>query len=126
LWRALADVPAPSRRACGAGLDGLVPGTGSTITARDGAVTVSVTLTEPACLFGFRIVHEIEDQQAKLPGVREVVISIDANLRRERVRLSDRAREARAALRARSGPVAGPAAGVFVEIPKITLGGHRV
>ena len=126
LWQALAEIADPCQQACGYDLSILDLGIINGITAREGVVTVSVTFTEPACLFGFRIMQEIEDRLALLPGVRQVIVSIDAYPLWEPSRLTDRARQAHAARRLQFGPGAAAPGEVLVDISRITPAHSRV
>ena len=124
LWQALADIADPCQEACGYDLSILDLGIVNSLEARDGVVTVSVTFTEPACLFGYRIIQEIEARLARLPGVAEVIVSIDPYPLWEPSRLTERARQAYAARKAQFGP--GVADQVFVDISRIRSGGAHV
>jgi metal-sulfur cluster biosynthetic enzyme len=126
LWQALADIPDPCQQACGYSLSIVDLGIVNAITARDGVVTVSVTFTEPACLFGFRIINEIEDRLARFPGVEHVAVSVDPYPLWEPSRLTDRARSAHAARRTQFGPNGGASDEVLVAIPKVTPGVSHV
>ncbi len=146
LWRTLGDIPDPCQQACGYALSIVDLGIVNGVAAEDGCVSVSLTFTEPTCTFGFRIIQEIEDRLAQIPGVRRVQVSIDAFPLWEPSRLTERARRAHAESRLRFGlpttAIAGAdvaaeqrarptaRAGSPVEIPmplsRITMGGRHV
>jgi metal-sulfur cluster biosynthetic enzyme len=145
LWRALGEIPDPCQQACGYELSIVDLGIVNGVVAEDGCVSVSLTFTEPTCTFGFRIIQEIEDRLAQIPGVRRARVSIDPFPLWEPSRLTERARRAHAESRLRFGlPTAAIAgaevaaeqrarpkaqAGSPVEIPvslsRITMGGHH-
>lgn len=56
-------------------------------------IQVSLTLTEPTCVFVDRIVCELEDLAESLPGVAQVVVEIEPLPIWEPSRMSERARQ---------------------------------
>jgi metal-sulfur cluster biosynthetic enzyme len=128
LWRALAQIPDPCQQACAYELSIVDLGIVNGVVAEDGCVTVSLTFTEASCTFGFRIIEEIEDRLARIPGVHRVRVSIEPFPVWEPSRLTDRARRAHAESRLRFGPSRGAGGGAEVLVPMstITMGGRHV
>ena len=55
-------------------------------------IEVSVTFTEPTCVFADRIVADLEDLAARLPGVSKVAVTVEPLPIWEPSRMSTRAR----------------------------------
>jgi len=126
LWQALTEVADPCQQACGYALSIVDLGIVNGVASDAGCVTVSLTLTESSCTFAFRIIEEIEDRLAQLPGVRRVEVAIEPFPLWEPSRLSERARQAHAQSRLRFGPARRAGAEVLVPMPGMTTGGSHV
>jgi len=70
--RALTEVKDPCNVLSGHDLSIVDMGLINRVEARGHGVEVGITFTEPACLFGYRIIEDIEDLAAGLPGVAEI------------------------------------------------------
>jgi metal-sulfur cluster biosynthetic enzyme len=125
LWQALTGIADPCQQACGYALSIVDLGIVNGVSSVEGCATVSLTFTESSCTFAFRIIQEIEDRLARLPGVRRVEVSIDPFPPWEPSRLTERARHAHAQSRLRFGPVRRAAAEVLVPVPAIMTGGSH-
>jgi metal-sulfur cluster biosynthetic enzyme len=126
LWQALAEVADPCQQACGYPLSIVDLGIVNGVASDAGHVTVSLTFTESSCTFAFRIIEEIEDRLAQLPGVRRVEVAIEPFPPWEPSRLSERARQVHAQSRLRFGPARRVGAEVIVPMPVTTTGGSHV
>ena len=104
VWRALDTVRDPCNVLSGHDLSIVDMGLINRIEARGDSIEIAVTFTEPGCLFGYRIIENMENLTAELPGVGEIRVIPEPFPLWDESRLSDRARAVYAARKARFGP----------------------
>ena len=92
VWKALDSVRDPCHELSGHELSILDLGLVNEVRRVGDVIEVSVTFTEPTCVFAHRIVGNLEDLAASLPGVSQVVVLIEPLPIWEPSRMSKRAR----------------------------------
>ncbi|MBT4740560.1 MAG: DUF59 domain-containing protein [Rhodospirillaceae bacterium] len=103
VWALLNTIPDPCHALSGHDLSivdlGLINGI-----SRDGeSIRISVTFTDPSCVFSYKIIMDLEDLAATLDGVSDISVSADPYPLWTEDRLSDKARELFADKRDRFG-----------------------
>lgn len=103
VWSLLNTVPDPCHALSGHDLSivdlGLINGI-----SRDGeSMNISVTFTDPSCVFSYKIIMDLEDLAATLDGVSDIKVSADPYPLWTEDRLSDKARHLFADKRQRFG-----------------------
>lgn len=92
VWRALETVRDPCHEISGHDLSIVDLGLVNWVARRGDAIHVSLTFTEPTCVFAWRIVNELEDLAPQLPGVARVEVVVEHLPIWEPDRMNDRAR----------------------------------
>ncbi len=103
VWRSLNEVKDPCNVLSGHDLSIVDMGLINRVEIVDDGIEVGVTFTEPACLFGYRIIEDIEDLAAALPGVAKIRVVPEPFPLWDESRLSKKAREIYAHKKARFG-----------------------
>ena len=103
VWSLLNKIPDPCHALSGHDLSivdlGLINGI-----SRDGqTIRVSVTFTDPSCVFSYKIIMDMEDLAATLDGVSDITVSADPYPLWTEDRLSEKARKLFADKRTRFG-----------------------
>lgn len=103
VWALLDTIPDPCHALSGHDLSivdlGLINGI-----SRDGeSIRISVTFTDPNCVFSYKIIMDLEDLAATLDGVSDITVSADPYPLWTEDRLSDKARALFADKRTRFG-----------------------
>lgn len=103
VWALLDTIPDPCHALSGHDLSivdlGLINGI-----SRDGeSIRISVTFTDPNCVFSYKIIMDLEDLAATLDGVSDITVSADPYPLWTEDRLSDKARTLFADKRTRFG-----------------------
>lgn len=103
VWHALSDVKDPCNVLSGHDLSVVDMGLINRVETVDDCVEIGITFTEPGCLFGYRIIEDIEDLTARLPGVSEIKVVPEPFPLWDESRLSLKAKEVYAAKKAQFG-----------------------
>ena len=103
VWALLDTIPDPCHALSGHDLSivdlGLINGI-----SRDGeSIRISVTFTDPNCVFSYKIIMDLEDLAATLDGVSDITVAADPYPLWTEDRLSDKARDLFADKRTRFG-----------------------
>ncbi len=77
VWTALEDVPDPCHALSGHDLSIVDLGLINDVTRHDDIITVSVTFTDPSCVFSYKIIMDMEDLAQSLDGVSEIRVTSD-------------------------------------------------
>ena len=77
VWAALSRIPDPCHALSGYDLSIVDLGLINEITRKCETITVSVTFTDPSCVFSYKIIMELEDLAASLKGVQKIVVVSD-------------------------------------------------
>ena len=103
VWRALSDVKDPCNVLSGHDLSIVDMGLINRVETSDDWIEIGITFTEPGCVFGYRIIEDIEDLTAKLSGVSEIRVVPEPFPLWDESRLSLKAREVYANKKAQFG-----------------------
>jgi metal-sulfur cluster biosynthetic enzyme len=103
VWRALDGVKDPCNVLSGHDLSIVDMGLINSVETIDDGVEIGITFTEPGCLFGYRIIEDIEDLAATLPGVSQISVVPEPFPLWDESRLNLKAREVYAAKKAQFG-----------------------
>jgi len=103
VWRALSDVMDPCNVLSGHNLSIVDMGLINRVDEINNWIEVGVTFTEPGCLFGYRIIEDIEDLTARLADVSEIRVVPEPFPLWDESRLSLKAREVYATKKAQFG-----------------------
>jgi ATP-binding protein involved in chromosome partitioning len=103
VWQALGNVKDPCNVLSGHDLSIVDMGLVNRVQIDGDRVEVGVTFTEPGCLFGYRIIEDMEDLAASLTGVRKIQVIPEPFPLWDESRLSPRARSVYAEKKARFG-----------------------
>ena len=100
VWRALDGVKDPCNVLSGHDLSIVDMGLINSVETIGDGVEIGITFTEPGCLFGYRIIEDIEDLAATLPGVSQISVVPEPFPLWDESRLNLKAREVYAAKKA--------------------------
>lgn len=103
VWSLLNDVPDPCHALSGHDLSIVDLGLVNDVVRDGDIIRVSVTFTDPSCVFSYKIIMDLEDLAAKLEGVSEITVTSDPYPLWTGDRLSDKARQLFADKRRRFG-----------------------
>ena len=103
VWSLLESVPDPCHALSGHDLSIVDLGLINTVTRDGESIRISVTFTDPSCVFSYKIIMDLEDLAATLDGVSDITVSADPYPLWTEDRLSDKARDLFADKRARFG-----------------------
>lgn len=77
VWAALSQIADPCHALSGHDLSIVDLGLINTVTRTDDIIEVSVTFTDPSCVFSYQIIMDLEDLAASLDGVKEIRVTSD-------------------------------------------------
>jgi metal-sulfur cluster biosynthetic enzyme len=103
VWSAVESVRDPCHALSGHDLSILDLGLVNEVSRVGDVIEISITFTEPTCVFAHRIVGDLEDLAASLPGVSQVVVVSEPLPIWEPSRMNERARRLFDAQRAEFG-----------------------
>lgn len=103
VWTLLHTIPDPCHALSGHDLSIVDLGLINGISRNGESIRVSVTFTDPSCVFSYKIIMDMEDLAATLDGVSEIAVSADPYPLWTEGRLSDKARHLFADKRTRFG-----------------------
>ena len=103
VWALLDTIPDPCHALSGHDLSIVDLGLINGISRDGGSIRISVTFTDPNCVFSYKIIMDLEDLAATLDGVSDISVSADPYPLWTEDRLSDKARDLFADKRTRFG-----------------------
>ncbi|MDE0799776.1 MAG: iron-sulfur cluster assembly protein [Rhodospirillaceae bacterium] len=103
VWACLDTIPDPCHALSGHDLSIVDLGLINGISRDGGSICISVTFTDPSCVFSYKIIMDLEDLAATLDGVSDITVSADPYPLWTEDRLSDKARTLFADKRTRFG-----------------------
>lgn len=92
VWALLDAVPDPCHALSGHDLSIVDLGLINAVTRDGDAIRISVTFTDPSCVFSYKIIMDLEDLAAQLDGVSEITVTSDPYPLWTEDRMSDKAR----------------------------------
>jgi metal-sulfur cluster biosynthetic enzyme len=92
VWAALSQIPDPCHVLSGHDLSIVDLGLINAVTRDDSVINVSVTFTDPSCVFSYQIIMDMEDLAQSLDGVSEIRVVSDPYPLWTEDRLSDKAK----------------------------------
>ncbi len=92
VWDALSGIADPCHALSGHDLSIVDLGLINDVTRRDDIIEVSVTFTDPSCVFSYQIIMDLEDLAQSLDGVSEIKVTSDPYPMWTEDRLSDKAK----------------------------------
>ncbi|MEQ8735593.1 MAG: iron-sulfur cluster assembly protein [Rhodospirillaceae bacterium] len=103
VWSLLKCVPDPCHALSGHDLSIVDLGLVNDVVREGDALRISVTFTDPSCVFSYQIIMDLEDLAETLDGVSEITVTSDPYPLWTEDRLSDKARKVFADKRQRFG-----------------------
>lgn len=103
VWSLLNEVPDPCHALSGHDLSIVDLGLINDVVRDGDALRISVTFTDPTCVFSYKIIMDLEDLAATLDGVSEITVTSDPYPLWTEDRLSEKARHLFADKRQRFG-----------------------
>lgn len=103
VWSLLNGIPDPCHALSGHDLSIVDLGLINDVVREGDAIRISITFTDPTCVFSYKIIMDLEDLAATLGGVSEITVRSDPYPLWTEDRLSDKARQLFADKRHRFG-----------------------
>ncbi len=75
VWDALSRIPDPCHALSGHDLSIVDLGLINDVTRQDDTIDVSVTFTDPSCVFSYQIIMDLEDLAESLDGISEIKVT---------------------------------------------------
>lgn len=92
VWEALDHIADPCHALSGHDLSIVDLGLVNDVSRKDDIIEVSVTFTDPSCIFSYQIIMDLEDMAQSLDGVSEIKVTSDPYPLWTEDRLSDKAK----------------------------------
>lgn len=109
VWSLLKSVPDPCHALSGHDLSIVDLGLINDVVREGDVLRISLTFTDPTCVFSYKIIMDLEDLAATLDGVSQITVTSDPYPLWTEDRLSDKARQLFADKRHRFGAPVIPA-----------------